>query len=477
MCAALFLGLFLAAGALPSAPAKADPSVSVDFFYDSLESEGRWVDHHRYGRVWYPRDVDDGWRPYTRGRWVLTEDYGWYWESTERFGWATYHYGRWDLDDDYGWIWVPGDTWGPAWVDWRHGGDYVGWAPLPPAVVWRERGFDYGGIDIVSVRYRPTWCFVPEARFVSGDVYRHVVAPARNVTIISNTTNITNYTTVNNTIVNNSVSVSRINKVAKTNIAPVKVVQASAPVAGAPRSLLPGLNKQPAQVAIFKPEVKAGAKALANTSLQPPNATNTGAGGKSAVTGQSPAGQAPASKSAQPLATSVQPAPQQAARDVPVLPKGGFVKQAPPEPQVPAAKPAPPVQRETARPAGPDPRAQAQAAAAVENARLRDLQQRQARDAARQHREQTIERYTNVTKPREQVQQRQAAERQELQRIQQNQRTAVQNRAAIPQPPKPQPAPQKAAAQPPPHKAPPPAAKPGQPPPPPPPGQEQKPPR
>ena len=112
-----------------------------------------------------------------------------------------------------------------------------------------------------------------------------------------------------------------------------------------------------------------------------------------------------------------------------------------------------------------------------ENARLRDLQQRQARDAARQHREQTIERYTNVTKPREQVQQRQAAERQELQRIQQNQRTAVQNRAAIPQPPKPQPAPQKAAAQPPPHKAPPPAAKPGQPPPPPPPGQEQKPPR
>jgi hypothetical protein len=31
-----------------------------------------------------------------------------------------------------GWGWVPGTMWGPAWVSWRSGGGYAGWAPLPP---------------------------------------------------------------------------------------------------------------------------------------------------------------------------------------------------------------------------------------------------------------------------------------------------------------------------------------------------------
>jgi uncharacterized protein YraI len=34
-------------------------------------------------------------RPYTVGRWVFTDRYGWMWASSEPFGWATYHYGRW----------------------------------------------------------------------------------------------------------------------------------------------------------------------------------------------------------------------------------------------------------------------------------------------------------------------------------------------------------------------------------------------
>ena len=32
--------------------------------------------------------------------------------------------------DNY-WGWVPGHSWGPGWVEWRGGGDYVGWRPLP----------------------------------------------------------------------------------------------------------------------------------------------------------------------------------------------------------------------------------------------------------------------------------------------------------------------------------------------------------
>ena len=69
------------------------------------------------------------------GHWVYTDEWGWYWVSDDDeddWGWVTYHYGRWAFDRRLGWFWVPGDEWAPAWVDWRYGGDYVGWAPLPP---------------------------------------------------------------------------------------------------------------------------------------------------------------------------------------------------------------------------------------------------------------------------------------------------------------------------------------------------------
>src|SRR5213079_1509623 len=121
--------LALVASALPRA-ARAD--VSVDFFYDNL-SGGNWIDVDGYGYGWQP-DIavsDPNWRPYADGYWAYT-DYGWTWISYEDFGWATYHYGRWTNLVDYGWVWVPGYEWGPAWVSWRTGGDYVGWAPLPP---------------------------------------------------------------------------------------------------------------------------------------------------------------------------------------------------------------------------------------------------------------------------------------------------------------------------------------------------------
>ncbi|HEX4138962.1 MAG TPA: DUF6600 domain-containing protein, partial [Candidatus Methylacidiphilales bacterium] len=39
-------------------------------------------------------------------------------------------------------VWVPGYTWAPAWVSWRYGDGYVGWAPLPPDSL---AGIDYSG--------------------------------------------------------------------------------------------------------------------------------------------------------------------------------------------------------------------------------------------------------------------------------------------------------------------------------------------
>jgi len=99
----------------------------------ALAPYGTWVDDPAYGHVWVPSaaEVGDDFTPYaTNGDWLDTE-YGWTWSSGWSWGWAPFHYGRW-VGSERGWAWVPGTLWGPAWVSWRSGGGYVGWAPLPP---------------------------------------------------------------------------------------------------------------------------------------------------------------------------------------------------------------------------------------------------------------------------------------------------------------------------------------------------------
>ena len=102
-------------------------------FESALAPYGTWVDDPSYGRIWIPSpaQVGDDFTPYaTNGDWLDTE-YGWTWSSGWSWGWAPFHYGRW-VSAERGWAWVPGTLWGPAWVSWRAGGGYVGWAPLPP---------------------------------------------------------------------------------------------------------------------------------------------------------------------------------------------------------------------------------------------------------------------------------------------------------------------------------------------------------
>jgi hypothetical protein len=101
-------------------------------FDAALEGYGHWVQHPRLGEVWVPDNVPQDWQPYRIGHWLYTDEWGWYWNSDEPFGWVTYHYGRWYLDRETGWIWIPNDEWGPAWVNWRQGDNFVGWAPTPP---------------------------------------------------------------------------------------------------------------------------------------------------------------------------------------------------------------------------------------------------------------------------------------------------------------------------------------------------------
>jgi len=202
LLALTIIALFLPAARL----AEADSEVSVDFFYNNL-SGGNWIEVGDYGYGWQP-DVavsDSNWRPYSDGYWAYT-DVGWTWVSYEDFGWATYHYGRWARLTDYGWVWFPGSDldWGPAWVSWRTGGDYVGWAPLPPrgpGIVYEGRPI--GGRVDIEFDIGPAYYNFVDVRYIGEPVLRsRIVAPSENVTYINNTVNVTNITYQNNVVYN-----------------------------------------------------------------------------------------------------------------------------------------------------------------------------------------------------------------------------------------------------------------------------------
>jgi hypothetical protein len=189
-----------------------DQGTSFQTFYDQLGDQGHWIQTDAYGYVFQPNVTDPNWAPYTDGHWVYT-DAGWAWVSDEPWGWATYHYGRWANIDGTGWVWVPGYRWAPAWVSWRYGGGYCGWAPLPPStfvgVEFGNPGFDawssfhFGGDVDVSFGIG-AGCY----NFVSiGDMgypnYRgRFIDHSRNFAIINNTTNVTNIN-INKTVINN----------------------------------------------------------------------------------------------------------------------------------------------------------------------------------------------------------------------------------------------------------------------------------
>jgi hypothetical protein len=155
--------------------------VTISVFYDALGPYGEWIAIGGGVYGWRPLGVAVGWRPYTIGHWVWTE-YGWYWVSDEPWGWAVFHYGRWYYDDFYGWIWIPGYDWAPAWVEWRYGDDYIGWAPLGPYAVFSI----HWGIHYRTRWYTPVhwWSFV-HCRYISTPhLYRYIDRPENNTRYI-----------------------------------------------------------------------------------------------------------------------------------------------------------------------------------------------------------------------------------------------------------------------------------------------------
>jgi len=167
----------------PPTVAQAAP-VSADFRI-ALEPFGAWRHSNRFGDVWVPVNRARDWRPYTVGHWIYTDDFGWYWVADDQeadWGWITYHYGHWYLDREFGWIWVPGDVWAPAWVAWRSGDEYVGWAPDPPDEV------------IASVDDDPAyWCFVGTPDLFAPSIVA-VILPATRVVEVFRRTELVNRT-------------------------------------------------------------------------------------------------------------------------------------------------------------------------------------------------------------------------------------------------------------------------------------------
>ncbi|MFN4313234.1 MAG: DUF6600 domain-containing protein [Chitinophagaceae bacterium] len=188
---ALFAALFALGGWQQKAaaqPGGVGVAITYQDFYDGLSPYGEWIDFPEYGYVWRPTGIND-FQPYsTGGRWVWSDDYEWMWVSDYDWGWAPFHYGRWFLDPFYGWMWVPGYEWGPAWVAWRDGGDYYGWAPLRPGI--------HISVNFNIGRYNPPidyWCFTPRRYITSNRLWNHCLPRRQNVTIINNTTIINNY--------------------------------------------------------------------------------------------------------------------------------------------------------------------------------------------------------------------------------------------------------------------------------------------
>ncbi len=197
--------------------AQDEASVSLQVFYDNLSPYGQWMSDRQYGYVWVP-DVGADFRPYaTNGYWVMTA-FGNTWVSTYPWGWAPFHYGRWIYDAYYGWIWIPGYEWGPAWVCWRHGGGYYGWAPLGP---WFAVAITFGDYNCPS----DWWIFIPHHQLY----HRHPNYRRNNTTFINNTTVIVNTHVHNHVTHVTGPKVEEVHSITGNNVQLYSVIDAQNP--------------------------------------------------------------------------------------------------------------------------------------------------------------------------------------------------------------------------------------------------------
>jgi hypothetical protein len=140
--------------------------------YSDLDDNGSWREEPDYGPVWYPRDVEVGWAPYSYGYWNWVGPWGWTWVDYAPWGFAPFHYGRWAFVGG-AWGWCPGPIYGrpfygPAFVGFLGGGfgfgvgfgggwgGGIGWFPLgfrEPFRPWYHASGNYfRNVNITNTR-------------------------------------------------------------------------------------------------------------------------------------------------------------------------------------------------------------------------------------------------------------------------------------------------------------------------------------
>jgi hypothetical protein len=268
---ALATAALLLAGSLGSGAAlrqaAADTEIDVSVFYTSLAPYGEWIHLEPHGWAWVPENVDYGWRPYTVGQWRWVEPHGWMWVSDEPWGWATYHYGRWTYADDYGWAWVPGTTWGPAWVAFRYGDPWVGWAPLPPGPGWRyDASPEIASLNATVGLGWFAWSFVSLQHFAAPDMRSRVLVNAYNPYLVEHTQWSTRYAAVAGGYANQSIDVAQVERAQGARLPRLRLQEATDPGHGA------GARVEGEAVVVYRPRIAPRAPA------EPPPPRARGAG-------------------------------------------------------------------------------------------------------------------------------------------------------------------------------------------------------
>jgi len=249
---------------IQKAEAKPNRNISLQVFYDELSYYGEWYNNPDYGYVWRP-DVNRDFKPYySNGHWVMT-DYGNTWVSDYEWGWAPFHYGRWFYDRYDGWIWAPDTEWGPAWVSWRSGGGYYGWAPLAPRT---NINVNFGRRYYVPDNY---WVFIPQ-RCIYYPSYGRYWEPRRNVYIVQRTTIINNYYTNRNVRYNTGPRADDIRRATRQDVPVYRVAD----------NVRPGtVTVDKGTVNIYRPDVSrddknAAPRVVANNNSRPSRTDNNG---------------------------------------------------------------------------------------------------------------------------------------------------------------------------------------------------------
>lgn len=203
--------------------------IDIGIFYDEMAPYGTWFQLTGYGWVWTPYEVSVTWRPYTNGYWVWT-DYGWTWVSRYRWGWGPFHYGRWMHHMRHGWVWIPGTVWGPGWVAWRHRPGWVGWAPLPPEAGWQVGVGLSVNWSVVDRIIEPHWySFVEERYLTDRNLDRRIEVPARNVTYLESSRNVTRYEPSGNRAIDRGIDIRGIEQSTGRSIPRHRVIDPDLP--------------------------------------------------------------------------------------------------------------------------------------------------------------------------------------------------------------------------------------------------------